>query len=71
MFFHIQFSVHSYYIYPDRNILAFLAFFVSMLFYVTPILYTPSYVPDKFAWILKLNPLKMASKVYFSDEEGI
>ena len=37
-----------------------------MLFYVTPILYTPSYVPDKFAWILKLNPLAYIIEAYHS-----
>lgn len=41
-------------------------FFISMLFYVTPILYTPDYVPDKLQFILKLNPLAYIIEAYHS-----
>ena len=34
-----------------------IAFFVSMIFYGTPILYSSDLFPAKFAWLLKLNPL--------------
>ena len=49
-----------------RDIEHIIAFFISMLFYVTPILYTPSYVPDKFSWILKINPLAYIIEAYHS-----
>lgn len=32
-------------------------FFVMMLFYATPILYSSDLLPKKFAWILNLNPM--------------
>lgn len=32
-------------------------FFVSMLFYATPILYSTSMFPEKIRWVLKLNPM--------------
>lgn len=34
-----------------------ITFFVNMLFYATPILYNPTLFPEKFRWILHLNPL--------------
>ena len=37
-----------------------------MLFYVTPILYTFDYVPEKFGWILKVNPLAYIIEAYHS-----
>lgn len=49
-----------------RDIEHIINFLISMLFYVTPILYTPSYVPDKFAWILKINPLAYIIESYHS-----
>ena len=49
-----------------RDIEHIIAFFISMLFYVTPILYTPSYVPEKFNWILRLNPLAYIIEAYHS-----
>ena len=39
-------------------------FFISMLFYVTPILYTPDYVPKNMAFILKLNPMSYIIEAY-------
>lgn len=32
-------------------------FFVNMLFYATPILYSPDLFPDKFRWIITFNPM--------------
>lgn len=32
-------------------------FFVTMLFYATPILYSSDLFPSKFSWILKMNPM--------------
>ena len=49
-----------------RDVEHIIAFFISMLFYVTPILYTPSYVPEKFSWILELNPLAYIIEAYHS-----
>lgn len=49
-----------------RDIEHIINFFVGMLFYVTPILYTPDYVPDKFSFILKLNPLSYIIEAYHS-----
>ena len=40
-----------------RDIEHIVNFFVSMLFYVTPILYTPETFPERLGWLLKLNPL--------------
>ncbi len=40
-----------------RDIEHIVNFFISMLFYITPILYTPETFPDGFSWILKINPL--------------
>ena len=39
-------------------------FIISMLFYVTPILYTPDLVPTKMRFILKLNPLSYIIEAY-------
>ena len=49
-----------------RDIEHIINFFVSMLFYVTPILYTKDYVPEQFGWILKLNPLAYIIDGYHS-----
>ena len=49
-----------------RDIEHIINFFVSMLFYVTPILYTFDYVPEKFGWILKVNPLAYIIEAYHS-----
>ena len=35
-----------------------------MLFYVTPILYTPDYVPENMRFILKLNPMSYIIEAY-------
>ena len=39
-------------------------FIISMLFYVTPILYTPDYVPENMKFILKLNPMSYIIEAY-------
>ena len=49
-----------------RDIEHIINFFVSMLFYVTPILYTYDYVPDNFKFILKINPLAYIIEAYHS-----
>ena len=49
-----------------RDIEHIINFFISMLFYVTPILYTPDYVPDKFKFILRINPLSYIIEAYHS-----
>ena len=47
-----------------RDIEHIVNFLISMLFYVTPILYTKDYVPEKFAFILKINPLSYIIDAY-------
>lgn len=49
-----------------RDVEHIVNFFISMLFYVTPILYTPEYVPNNFKFILKLNPLSYIINAYHS-----
>ena len=49
-----------------RDVEHIINFFVSMLFYVTPILYTPDYVPEKFKIILRINPLSYLIEAYHS-----
>ena len=40
-----------------RDIEHIVNFLISMLFYVTPILYTPETFPERLNWVLKINPL--------------
>lgn len=49
-----------------RDIEHIVNFIISMLFYVTPILYTVDYVPDKFKILLKLNPIAYIIQAYHS-----
>lgn len=49
-----------------RDIEHIINFFINMLFYVTPILYTADYVPEKFSWILRINPLAYIIEAYHS-----
>ena len=49
-----------------RDIEHIITFFISMLFYVTPILYTPDYVPEKFKFIIEINPLAYIIEAYHS-----
>lgn len=41
-----------------RDVEHIFGFFINMLFYATPILYSPSFIPEKFAFIFNLNPMK-------------
>ena len=41
-------------------------FFVNMLFYATPILYDSSILPEKFRWIVNINPMAMIVEGYRS-----
>lgn len=49
-----------------RDIEHIINFFIGMLFYVTPILYTIDYVPKKFIIFLKLNPLSYLINAFHS-----
>lgn len=49
-----------------RDIEHIVTFFVNMLFYATPILYTADFVPSKMSFILKLNPLVYFIEAYHS-----
>lgn len=49
-----------------RDIEHIINFFIGMLFYVTPILYTTDYVPEKFSFLLKINPLSFIIDAYHS-----
>lgn len=49
-----------------RDIEHIINFFIGMLFYVTPILYTTNYVPEQFSFILKINPLAYIIDAYHS-----
>ena len=49
-----------------RDIEHIINFFVSMLFYVTPILYTTDYVPEQFKIILRINPMSYIIEAYHS-----
>lgn len=49
-----------------RDIEHIINFLISMLFYITPILYTPDYVPESFSFILKINPLAHIIEAYHS-----
>ena len=47
-----------------RDIEHIVNFLISMLFYVTPILYTPETFPEKLSWVLKINPLSYIMVAY-------
>lgn len=47
-----------------RDIEHIVNFLISMLFYVTPILYTNDYVPQKFSFLLRINPLSYIIDAY-------
>ena len=40
-----------------RDIEYIVQFFMNLIFYATPIIYNPSLIPDRFRWILYLNPM--------------
>lgn len=41
-------------------------FLIMMLFYMTPILYSPTLIPEKFRWIIDLNPMSAIISGYRS-----
>lgn len=47
-----------------RDIEHIVNFLISMLFYVTPILYTPDTFPNGLSWLLKINPLTYLMNAY-------
>jgi len=47
-----------------RDIENIMLFCLNMLFYATPILYTPDIFPDKFSFIIKLNPMAYVINAY-------
>ena len=49
-----------------RDIEHIINFILSMVFYVTPILYTPDVFPKNLAWLLKLNPMTYLVNAYRS-----
>lgn len=49
-----------------RDIEHIVTFFISMLFYATPILYTSEQVPVEMSFILKINPLAYFIEAYHS-----
>ena len=40
-----------------RDIEYIVQFFMNLVFYATPIIYNPSLIPDRFRWILYMNPM--------------
>lgn len=49
-----------------RDIEHIINFILSMVFYITPILYTPDVFPDNLSWLLKLNPMTYLVNAYRS-----
>lgn len=49
-----------------RDIEHIVNFILSMMFYVTPILYTPDIFPKKLSWVLKINPMAYLVNAYRS-----
>lgn len=47
-----------------RDLEHFIGIFLLMMFYVTPIVYNPEMLPDKFAFVLKLNPMALLIEAY-------
>lgn len=47
-----------------RDIENIMIFFINMLFYATPILYTPDIFPEKISFIIKLNPMAHLINAY-------
>lgn len=47
-----------------RDIENIMIFMLNMLFYATPILYTPSIFPEKLRWIINLNPMAHLINAY-------
>ena len=49
-----------------RDIEHIIYFILSMVFYITPILYTPDVFPANLSWLLKLNPMTYLVNAYRS-----
>ncbi|MBR3660496.1 MAG: ABC transporter permease [Bacilli bacterium] len=47
-----------------RDIEYLVAFFMNLVFYATPIIYNSSLIPDRFRWILYLNPMTQFIDAY-------
>lgn len=47
-----------------RDIESIMLFVINMLFYATPILYTPDIFPKKIGWVLNLNPMAHIINAY-------
>ena len=47
-----------------RDIQHIIDIIVMAWFYITPIVYTPEYVPDRFKWILDINPMAGIIEAY-------
>lgn len=47
-----------------RDIESIMLFIINMLFYATPILYTPDIFPDKIKWVIDINPLAHLINAY-------
>lgn len=47
-----------------RDIESIMLFIMNMLFYATPILYTPNIFPDKIKWVIDINPLAHLINAY-------
>lgn len=49
-----------------KDIEYIVGFFMSLLFYATPIIYNSSLIPDRYRWILYLNPMTQLIDAYRS-----
>ena len=47
-----------------RDVDHFVNVFLTLAFYGTPIIYTPEMLPDKFQWVIKLNPMAQMINAY-------
>ena len=52
----ISFIVSSVCVYV-RDLQHFIGIFLQLLFYATPIVYSPGQIPESFQWIIKFNPM--------------
>ena len=52
----ISFIISSICVYV-RDLQHFVGVFLQLLFYATPIVYAADTIPERFAWILKINPM--------------
>lgn len=47
-----------------RDVDHFVGVFLTLAFYATPIIYTPDMLPNKFQWVMKLNPMAQMIEAY-------